>query len=133
MPQQTDITVKKNDGTTDVVYTAKAPAAGDSSPAIWRNDTVGTAAAHRPELRLSFRNGSDGKSRIGRATYVYNEVAVNTTTGVTTIVEKSSFAVDVRLSTTMVQANIDECVSQFANLLSSTLIKSCLKVGFSAT
>lgn len=35
MPQMANITVKKADGTTDVVYTALTPAGGDNSPARW--------------------------------------------------------------------------------------------------
>lgn len=133
MPNQANITVKKNDGTTDVVYTGVSPAAGDGSPAVWRNNTVGTAGAHKPEFRLTFKQGGDGKSRTARATYVYPEIATNTTTGIVSITEKSSFSVDFRLSQNMAQATVDECVSQFVNLLSSALIKQCFKDGFSAS
>lgn len=133
MPSAANITVKKNDGTTDVVYTSKAPAAGDNSPAIWRNETVGTAAMHRPELRLTSKDGGDGKTRKMRATYIWPEIATNTTTGIVSVVDKSAFGVDFSLSKNMTQTNIDECVSQFANLLSSALVKQCLKDGFSAS
>jgi hypothetical protein len=132
MPSAANITVKKNDDTTDVVYTLKSPSAGENAPAIWRNDTVGTAINHRPELRVSFRQGSDGKSRQGRATFVYPEIATNTTTGVTSVVDKSSFALDFRLSQNMAAASTDECVSQFFNLLDSVLVKDCFKQGVSA-
>ena len=133
MPSAANITVKKNDGTTDVVYTSKGPAAGDNSPAIWRNETVGTAANHRPELRLASKDGTNGSKRKMRATYVWPEIATNSTTGIVSVVDKSAFALDFELSKNMTQTNIDECVSQFANLLASALIKQCLKDGFSAT
>lgn len=133
MPQMADITVKKNDDTTNVVYTSKAPAAGDNTPAIWRNETVGTAAAHRPELRLSSKDGGDGKSRKMRSTFAWPQIATNSTTGIVSVVEKSSFATDFTLSKTMTQADINECVSQYANLLASALIKQCLKDGFAAS
>lgn len=48
MPTLSNITVKKNDGTTDVIYTGVAPSAGDKSPAVLRNNSLGSAAAFHP-------------------------------------------------------------------------------------
>lgn len=45
MPTLANITIKKADGTTDVVYTAIAGAAGDNTPAMFRNETIGTTLA----------------------------------------------------------------------------------------
>lgn len=133
MPSMANMTVKKADGTTDVVYTAKSPSAGDNTPAIWRNETVGTAASHRPELRLTFKEGADGKTRKGRATYVWPEIATNTTTGTTSVVHRSSAGVDFSLAKDMSSANINEFAYQFGNLFANALIKQCVADGFSAS
>lgn len=133
MPAIANMTVKKDDGTTDIVYTALIPSSGDGSPAVWRSQTVGNAAAHQPEFRLASRSNGNGSKRILRATYVYPQIATNTTTGVTSVIDRASFAVDWQLSPTMSAADINEAVSQFANLLVQTLIKDCVKAGYSAT
>jgi hypothetical protein len=64
MPSQANIVVKKNDGTTDITYTAVQPSSGDGVQAIWKSQTVGTAPVHQPELRCSTRSQS---GKIGRA------------------------------------------------------------------
>jgi hypothetical protein len=63
MPSMADIIVKKNDGTTNITFTAMVASAGDKSQAIWRSTTVGTAAAHQPELRMTSRANGTGTAR----------------------------------------------------------------------
>lgn len=133
MPQMANITVKKNDGTTDQLYLAQVPSSGEGSPAIWRAHDVGTAPAHRPEFRLSSRDASSGTKRALRATYVYPQIATNTTTSVTSVVDRGSVAADWLVPKSMNQTEIDEMVSQFANLVRSELIKDCAKFGYAAS
>lgn len=54
MPSMASITVKKFDGTTDIVYDALSASGGDSSPAVWRQDT-GAAAGLPVGLRNLFK------------------------------------------------------------------------------
>lgn len=133
MPAIANITVKKNDNTTDIVWTGISPSAGDGVPAIWRSQTVGNAAAHQPELRLSAKDGSNGAKRVMRVTYVYPQISTNTTTGVTSVVDKMAFAGDWQLPKGMAATDINEACSQLAHMLASTLLKDCAKQGFSAT
>jgi hypothetical protein len=133
MPQAANITVKKADGTTDIVYTTIGPAAGDGSPAIWRSNSVGTAVAHRPELRLTAREGASGAERKLRATYVYPMIAANTATGITSVVQKATMTCEWIMSKNMTAADVSEAVAQYANLLASALIKACVNDGVSAT
>lgn len=133
MPAIANITVKKNDNVTDIIWTGISPSSGDGVPAIWRSDTVGSAAMHKPEFRLSSREASNGTKRALRATMVYPQIATNSTTGVTSVVDKSMVSVDWTLSKTMSAADVNEFVSQFAHLLAATLMKDCVKSGFSAT
>lgn len=133
MPSAANITVKKNDGTTDIVYTTVEPSSGNATPATWKSQTVGTAPAHQPEFRLSSRDAKSGASRALRSTYVYPQVATDTTTSVTSVIDRASAATDWTFPKGMDQAVINEFVSQYANLLVSTLVKDCVKQGYSAT
>lgn len=130
MPNLANITVKKNDGTTDIVYTGVTPAGGQE-PAVWASQSVGTAQAHQPQLRLVAKPGPDKMSV--RGTYKYPQIATNSTTGVTSVVTTFDGDFNIRFSRSMTQADVDEGVSQLANLIASALIKSCLKAGASAT
>lgn len=132
MNSMADITVKKNDGSTDIVYVAQQPSAGDKSPAIWRADALGAAIAFRPEYRLTAKDSPDGKSRLMTNTYRYPQIATDSTTTLVSVVKTASFNLQVNLPKEMTQADINEACAQYANLLDSTLIQACLKAGASA-
>lgn len=133
MPSLANITVKKNDGTTDIVYTGVVPSSGDSVAAVWKSKTVGSAPAHQPELRLVARDSGDKKKRVMRLTFLYPSTQTDSTTGRTTVVNKGFAQLDVTFDTDMPTADTDEFVSQLTNLVDSSLIISCLKDGYSAT
>lgn len=133
MPAIADITVKKNDGTTDIVYVAQTPSSGDGVAAIWRASSVGSAPAHAPEFRLTSREADKSKKRALRATYSYPQIATNTTTSVTSVVQRAMADMDVSFVKDMSQADINEFCSQFTGLLKSPLVVACLKAGYSAT
>jgi hypothetical protein len=128
-----DITVKKNDGTTNIVYTGLSPSSGDGVPAIWKSQTVGSAPNHQPEFRLSGKDASNGSKRALRTTYVYPQIATDTTTSTTSVVNSTFASTDWTFPKGMAQADINEAVAQYANLLVSTLVVACVKSGYSAT
>lgn len=133
MPSLANITVKKNDGTTDIVYTGVSPSSGDGVPAIWKSQTVGTAHAHQPELRLSARDALKGTKRALRGTFVYPQISTNSTTAITSVVDKASADINWSIPKGMAQTDVNEFASQLANLIVSTLVKQCVKDGYSAT
>jgi hypothetical protein len=124
-----NITVKKNDGTTDVVYTAVTPSAGDKSPAVWRNNTVGSAMSHRPDFRVSSRDSGPGTARRVEATYVYPTTAVGTD-GRVNVVDKAILTLSFVLPKGMPETDVNEAVSQSMNLLASALNKDTFKSGY---
>lgn len=128
-----NITIKKNDGTTDITFTGIQPSSGDGTPAVWKSQTVGSAPAHQPEFRLTSREAKRGVSRALRSTFMYPQIATNSTTGITSVVEKAMASTDWEIPKSMTQADINEFASQYANLLAATLIKSCVKEGYSAS
>lgn len=131
MPSMADITVKKNDGTTDIVWTAVAASSGLSVPANWQSQSVGTAQSHRPDLRLSAKDS--GKNRVMRATFVYPMTYTNSTTGLTQVADRITADLTFSVPKVLTQTNIDEAVSQYANLLKSTLVQACLKAQVAPT
>jgi hypothetical protein len=64
---------------------------------------------------------------------MYPQIATNTTTGLTTVVDRALASVDWTFPTGMSQVDINEFVSQFANLVAQTLVKDCVKQGYSAS
>lgn len=125
MPNLANITVKKNDGTTDIVWSGVNPAGGADAPAILRSMTVGTALAHKPELRVNVKNAGPKDRVVG--TYKYPQIATNSTTGVTSVVGtvdgKFEFSVDKSTD----QAIVNEAAAQFVALQASALIKQTLQ------
>jgi len=132
MAQIANITVKKNDGTTDATYTAVVPSAGDKTPAIWRNQSVGSAAAHRPELRVSSQSNGPKTARRVEATFVYPTTATGSD-GKVIVSDRLVFTGSWVLPQGMPDADINEAVSQGVNLLASTLMKDTLKSGYAPT
>nr|QDH88716.1 MAG: hypothetical protein H2Rhizo321630_000002 [Leviviridae sp.] len=132
MPQIANITVKKNDGTTDVVYTAVAPSAGDKSPAVWRNNTIGTAAAHRPELRL--QSTSNGPRTVRRLDATFSwPVTATGSDGRVTVTDKVPVTLSAAIPLGVADSDVNEAVAQAMNLFASTLFKSSVQSGFAPT
>lgn len=134
MPSIASFTIKKNDGTTDVNYIAKVPSAGDSSPAVWRQD--GHAAPYiglKPEVRLESRYNGDRSARRVNMTFVYKTFVTDTTTGVASEQARAMMTASAVVPLMMPQADIDELVSQFANMLTHTQFKDSFKLTYSPT
>jgi hypothetical protein len=130
MPQMANITVKKNDGTTDVVYTAVVPSAGDSSPALWRNQTVGTAAGHQPSVQMTSRNNGQGTARRVDISANYPTL-VTGSDGKTSVADKVVLTVSGAIPLGMPTTDVNEAVSQLLNVAASVLVKDSFKTGFS--
>lgn len=127
-----NITVKKNDGTTDVVYTALTPSAGDKTPAYWRNNTVGTAESHKPEMRMTSKPNGDLSSRAVSVNFSYPQT-VTGGDGKVSIAYRTNFTLTGSIPQGMTTADVNEAVSQFLNLCASTLVKDSFKAGFAPT
>lgn len=131
MPILANITVKKADNTTDIVWTAKSPSSGDKVPAILRSDTVGAAVAFRPEIRLWSYDASKGAQRALKATVVWPHTV--TESGVVKVVGYSSFSGEFKIFNTAADIEVGEFAAQVPNLIATALVKQCIKEGFSLT
>lgn len=119
MPAFANITVKKADGTTDIVYTGMVRSSG-TSPAVWQ--APGSINIARPELRVTGRDSKQGVREL-RVSYVYPEAALNTTTGVYSIINRAAFAGSFLLPRSMADTATSEAAHQFGNLMGSLLAR----------
>jgi hypothetical protein len=127
-----DLTVKKADETTNIVYTQKVASAGDRTPAIWKSTTVGTAPAHNPSLSLTSRSNADGKVRRLDYAYSYPQTAV-ASDGSISVVNLFQSSGSTAVPQGMPQADVNEAVAQLFNCLSQALIKTAHKDGYAPT
>jgi hypothetical protein len=131
-----NITVKKADGTTDIVYDAISGSGGDNSPAVWRQDT-GAAAGLPVGLRswLKMLTKWNGPKSARQVTFEY--VSPYALQDSTTTKYSASDRVVVTGIITIPQAipasQINEAVYQSLNLLASTLVKSSAASGYAPT
>lgn len=126
MPNITNLTVKKADGTTDVTYTALNPAGGDGNPAIFRCQEVGTVPSANPEFRVSSRSNKTG--RVLRITAQYPNVSI--VSGASVVTAGAAFSMEFQVKGNQTQTDTNEAAAQFVNLLKTSLLQECLKTGF---
>jgi hypothetical protein len=132
MAAMADITVKKADEATNIVYAMKVASAGDRAPAIWKSTTVGTAPAHNPGLTLTSRSNADGKVRRVEFSYAYPQTAT-ASDGSISVVNLAQISGSAALPQGMPQADLNEAIAQCMNLLASTLVKTSFKDGYAPT
>jgi len=126
------ITVKKADGTTNIVWTGVAASAGDKSPAIWRSKTVGSAPGYQPTYQMTSRPNGPGTARRVDVSIVYPYTTTGTD-GKTYLAEKAIFTGSFVCPLGMPTTDFNEAAAQGMNLLASTLTVQCLQSGFAAT
>lgn len=131
MPQLANITVKKNDGTTDVVFSGVVASAGDKSPARWRSP-IGAAPAHKPELWVSTAPNSSGSVRRLTSEFSYPVTAIGGD-GKVTVVDKPKMRLEIPIPQGMSQDVIDEYITQGLNLFNSQLFRAQCKEAYAAT
>jgi hypothetical protein len=122
-----NITVKKNDGTTDIVYSAVDGRSGDN-PARWQAPALGATPNTKPEFRInSRRHGRNSNMVRMTASAVYPYHVLNSTTGVTSVISREVMRLEWVGDESIPQATRDEAASQLLNLLASTAIKTAIK------
>lgn len=132
MAQQTNLTVLKADGTTSVTFTAIQPASGDRNPAVWRNEAVGTAIAHRPRFTMSSRKAGNGDGRWVDYEFVYPSV-VTGSDGRQSVAYKHVHKGSVLVLDNQPSADVSEAVAQAINLLDHADVVAAIKSQFAPT
>lgn len=127
MAAQTDITVKMNDGATNITYSKLVPAGTDGQAATWRSETVGAIAMFRPFLALLAKWNANRSVRRLELEYTYPQTSTDSTTGLTSKVQELKMQAVIFIPASMPQATIDEAVSQGCNIMADTAIKTAFK------
>lgn len=132
MPSMASITVKKSDGTTDIVFDAVTGSGGDSSPAVWRQDT-GAVAGLPVGLRSSFKLTSkwNGPKTARQLSFEFSMpyAVQDSTTTLYAAKDKVVMTGVVTMPQAIPGANLNE-VAQGLNLLAATLVKSAVQAGY---
>lgn len=135
MPSMASITVKKSDGTTDIVYDSITASGGESSPAVWRQDT-GAAAGLPVGLRSLFKVASkwNGPKTARQLSFEFSQpyAVQDSTTTLYSAKDRVVMNGVITLPQGIPSASLNEVV-QGLNLLASTLVKSCAQAGYAPT
>jgi hypothetical protein len=126
MSNMANITVKKADGATDIVFDAMSPSAGDKSPAFWRAEAVSAFPGRCPTLSLSTQNNGPATARVfeARFTYpVFDEAGV--------LLGKVPMTLTGLIPNQISRNDAAEAVHQGTGLMSSALVREALKTGYS--
>lgn len=129
MPTLANIVIKKADGTTDVTYTAIASSAGDGTPAIFRNNTVGTTLAERPTLLIKSTSNGPRTARRVRVDFSWPTVTSDAG-GNKTITGRMSGDASVLIPQNQDASTIKEQAHQFGNLIAAALVKASFDEGY---
>lgn len=132
MPSMASITVKKADGTTDIVYDAITASGGESSPAVWRQDT-GAVAGLPVGLRSSFKVASkwNGPKTARQLQFAFEQpyAVQDSTTTLYSAKDRVVMSGVITLPQGIPASALNECV-QGLNLLASTLVKASAQAGY---
>lgn len=128
-----NITVKKADGTTDVIYVAATPSAGDKSPAVWTQDTFSGIQGFRPRLEFQTQDNQGGSIRQSRFKFKFPSLYTDSTTGLQKLLATVEFEGTVMCAKTMTTTEWKEAYAQLGNLLCSALIRGSVETGFAPT
>jgi hypothetical protein len=133
MSSISNITVKKDDGTTDIIYVAKNPSSGDGVPSRWRADSAGTADSFKPELTISGHINGSGTARWLNLKFVMPQVFTDSTTTLSAVASKVMASLDISYPVSTPDSVVNEAVSQLFNLLNKTELRTVFKEKFPPT
>ena len=122
MPTMADITIKKNDGVTDITWNQAGAGGGDGVPAQWRPNSVGTTVQKRP-LAKFWTQSSDKQVRVGRFTTTFP--VVDAVSGA--VLGYITTSEEVKVPVFATDAEVNEAISQSGNLRDHSLLVSSLQ------
>lgn len=123
-----NITIKKADGTTDVVYSALTGAPGDGTPAKWRNEDVTLPIGQRANLTAITK--ANGRENARQVQIRVRRPVVRSVNSVPTLIGTIPFEINATLGEQYTQAEIDEAVAQALNFAAVAAIRDVFKTGY---
>lgn len=131
MPNMAAITVKANNGTTDVVFTNLSPAGADGSPAVWRVEDAAKLPSERIRFEVSSKWNGPRTARKVSTFLDYPILQATPVAGVSNVTGKVQF----REGGAVVPQNAGDTVlleasALHGNLMASALIRSVFTTGY---
>lgn len=126
--QMADITIKKADGVTNVVYSQLTASAGDRSPAVWRNNTSAALRGNRATFTMESHPNGPGTARrvtckhsypITRIVDAREEIVATIPTEFTSVLPQG-----------LSDSEISEAIEQAVNMFAATLIRQSIALGY---
>lgn len=133
MATAADITVKKADGTTNIVWSLISASGGDKSPALWRSNTAVGVVGQKPTFAVTSRWNTEGTVRRLDVTGSFPSVYTDSTTTLTSIRSKSTFTASFAFPQDMAAVDVSEAAAQIPNLVASALLVASYTSGFAPT
>jgi len=130
MTTAASITIKKADGTTDIVWTLLAASGGDSAPALWRSETAVGTIGQRPTFSIASRNNGPKTARRVDISGAFPSVYTNSTTGQTEVRGVIPFTCSFAVPTNISATDLNEAAAQLTNLIASTMAKTSVSTGY---
>lgn len=133
MPSMASLTVKKYDGTTDIVYDALSASGGDGSPSVWRQDTgaaAGLPVGLRSVLKLWTLWNGPKTARQAKFNFVFPYAVQDSTTTLYSAKDRVVFDGIVTVPQGIPASEINEAVYQGLNALAATLVKQSVAAGY---
>lgn len=128
-----DITIKKNDGTTNIVWTLLNSSGGDAAPALWRSETAAGTVGQRPTYSVSSRwNGPKTVRRID-ISGEFPSVFTNANTGQTEVRSTIPFTCSFGVPTNIIGTDVNEAASQLTQLVAHVMTVNAIKSGYAPT
>jgi hypothetical protein len=138
MATQADLSPKKADTATTIVYSALVGSAGDGIPAIWRCDDAAAGwsvkpIAVRPTFTILTKWNGPKTARQLKYTFSYPSPITDSTTGTVSFVDKVYAEGLLTLPQGMPVADIGEANAQLFNLLDTASVLAMANSGYAAT
>lgn len=133
MADMADLTVKKADGTTNIVYTKLSPSSGDKVPAVWRSETAGAAAGLRPTFEMQAQWNGPRTARRVQINGQYPFTVTDSTTTITTVKARIPFGATWTVPVEIPDTIVAEAVAQLTNCMASSLVQTSIKLGYAPT
>lgn len=136
MPSMASITVKKADGTTDIVFDAISASGGENSPAVWRQDTGNTAGLPvglRAQFKLSGKWNGPKTARQLSYEAVFPYAVLSNDTGLYSARDRVVATGVITMPQGIPSTQLNEAAYQILNLLAASLTKSAVSAGYAPT
>lgn len=128
-----NVTVKKADGTTDIVFTAINGSSGDKGEALWRQEDASLPQGLRPIIKMTTMDNGNKSARKVHLEFLRPTAFTDSTTGLKKQALVNYGSADFLLSKEAVDTEIAECAHQFTNFLVVTAVRDAIKAGYSPT